>query len=118
MADSLREKVARVLGFAYGGEHHVPGTLREYSGGAYYEINVLHRLSTCDFDTLTRLVVGCHQVCVRMEILASGPGLLKLRFHNRTTREGAMCDRHPTMETAVKALWPDRLARCAADKAR
>ena len=111
MADSLQQKVIRVLSFAYRGEHHIPGKIREPSGKLYYEVNVPHGLSTCDFDILTRLVIGCHQVCVRMEICASGPGLLKLRFHDRTARGGLIWDCHPTMETAVKQLWPDRLAK-------
>lgn len=106
----LKEKVLGVLSFAYGGEHHIPGEIRQPGGAHFIEINVPDGIATFDFDNLTRLVIGCHQICVRMEIVASGPRRLKLRFHNRRP-EGRIFERHPTMQGVLEQLWPDALAK-------
>ena len=103
----LRGKVERILAFAYHGIHHVPGwDRRKEELRGVIEINVFDSIATWDFDQLTRLVIGAHNECCRMEIRASGPRLLKLVFHNRSGREGAIWDRHPDILTVVSSLAP------------
>lgn len=57
---------------------------------------------TWDFDTMTRLVIAAHDECIRIGIEPSGPGMLRLTFHQRLGREGPMHSRHPTIETAIE----------------
>lgn len=64
------------------GEHHAPE--RIYAFGRGIKCNAeSHRLSTFDFDYLTRLVVLAHDACVRVEIVSSGPGRIGLVLHKR-----------------------------------
>lgn len=90
------------------GEHHAPE--RIYAWGRGIKCNSeSHRLSTFDFDYLTRLVVLAHDACVRVEIVSSGPGCIGLVLHKRHARDGAMHERHPTMEEAIERVRPKRL---------
>lgn len=94
------------------GEHHAPE--RIYAFGRGIKCNAeSHRLSTFDFDYLTRLVVLAHDACVRVEIVSSGPGRIGLVLHKRTSRTGSSYDRHPTMEEAIERVRPKRLAQAA-----
>ncbi|WP_017993889.1 hypothetical protein [Rhizobium leguminosarum] len=58
-------------------------------------------LATFDFDQLTRLVVGAHDNCIRLEVSPSGPRMLMLRMWPRQKRSGQMHERHPTIEEAI-----------------
>lgn len=94
------------------GEHHAPE--RVYAFGRGIKCNAeSHRLSTFDFDYLTRLVVLAHDACVRVEIVSSGPGRIGLVLHKRAGRTGSSYDRHPTMEEAIERVRPKRLAQAA-----
>lgn len=94
------------------GEHHAPE--RIYAFGRGIKCNAeSHRLSTFDFDYLTRLVVLAHDACVRVEIVSSGPGRIGLVLHKRAGRTGSSYDRHPTMEEAIERVRPKRLAQAA-----
>lgn len=94
------------------GEHHAPE--RIYAFGRGIKCNAeSHRLSTFDFDYLTRLVVLAHDACVRVEIVSSGPGRIGLVLHKRAGRTGSSYDRHPTMEEAIERVRPKRLAHAA-----
>lgn len=73
----------------------------DFAGGV--ETNVPDNLSTYDFDFLTRIVVVAHDLCVRVSVLPSGPGRLKLRLFARK-RDGDLYTRHPTMEEAVNGV--------------
>lgn len=90
------------------GEHHAPE--RIYAFGRGIKCNAeSHRLSTFDFDYLTRLVVLAHDACVRVEIVSSGPGRIGLVLHKRAGRTGSSYDRHPTIEEAIERVRPKRL---------
>ena len=94
------------------GEHHAPE--RIYAFGRGIKCNAeSHRLSTFDFDYLTRLVVLAHDACVRVEVVSSGPGRIGLVLHKRAGRTGSSYDRHPTMEEAIERVRPKRLAQAA-----
>jgi hypothetical protein len=57
-------------------------------------------LSTWDFDGMTRLVIGAHDECIRVDVEARSRGYFAIYMHPRR-RAGGMSVRHPTIETAV-----------------
>lgn len=60
-------------------------------------------LATFDCDGLTRLVVGAHDRCYRVEIEGCGPSLMRVSIWPRHGRDGATSRRHPTIEEAIVA---------------
>lgn len=98
----VEEKAQRVLARAYFGIHHVPYWNRRRGWGPEgVKVTVYGDVSTCDFDTLTRLVVAAHDECVRLRVMSGGPSYLVLAFTDRA-REGDITERHPTMEEALE----------------
>ena len=89
----------------YLGKHHIPSKIHPYGQG--WCVNHYGDLSTFDFNTLTRLVFHAHDQCVRVEIGQSGPRMVKIAIHKRTSRTGSMFERHPTIEEAL-ADWRER----------
>lgn len=89
-----------VLCKVFHGEHHAPDRIYAWGRGIKCSVDST-RLSTWDFDYLTRLVVLAHDECVRVEIVSSGPGRIGLALHKRSGRQGPMYDRHPSMEEAI-----------------
>lgn len=90
---TLLEKATKILSRAYGGEHHIPGQLKDK--GRIIECNVYDQLSTYDNTVLTRLVLGAHDECCRLEIRSGGPRLLKLCFSDR--KRPGECGEFPLM---------------------
>lgn len=90
---------------AFHGEHHAPERIYAFGRGIKCSAES-HRLSTFDFDYLTRLVVLAHDRCVRLEVVASGPGRIGLVLHKRASRDGSMFERHPTIEEAIQRVRP------------
>lgn len=103
---SVLEKATRILDKAYGGNHHIPGQIKDK--GHYVECNVYDDLSTFDNTRLTRLVLGAHDECCRMTIKASGPGRLKLQFSVRQRPEDCgdfpIMRGHATIEQAIQVF--------------
>lgn len=65
---------------------------------------VSHRgLATWDFNHLTRLVIGAHDRCIRLDIDARARNYLALMMWPRK-REGSMSERHPTIEQAIASF--------------
>lgn len=91
------------------GEHHAPDRIHPFGRGIKCSAES-HRLSTFDFDYLTRLVVLAHDACVRVEIVSSAPGRIGLVLHKRASRSGDMFERHPTIEEAIANMRPSRAA--------
>jgi hypothetical protein len=60
-------------------------------------------LSTWDFNHLTRLVILAHDECIRVDVSPCAPRYLAIMMHPRV-REGAMSQRHPTIEDAIAAV--------------
>lgn len=95
----------RFVADLFRGFHHVHGTFKPCGSGV--EINIRNGSNTFasyDFDGLTRAVVMAHDRCVRFAIEPSGPGMLRLLAHKRHMRDGAMHERHPTLEEHVAKL--------------
>lgn len=103
MTDDQFECLKLLIDFYFGAHHMVTRRVKEFGKGIQYSERP-SKLSTFDFDGLTRLVFMAHDRCVRVELAASGPGLVRLVLHKRHSREGRMSERHPTLETAVE-MW-------------
>ena len=104
----IGEKVADLLGDLFAGIYHIDhkALVRvDWSNPHWIEVTVRsHGFSTWDFNLLTKLVVLCHDRCIRCEILPlSNWGYFKLNFHQRT-RDGSIAHGHPTMEEAVAMI--------------
>ena len=98
----FKKKVHHILSLTYHGLYNVPGKIKYDE--LFIEVSVTEGLSTFDFDKLTRLVVGAHDLCVRLVIKASGPRLVKLYFTSGRNRTGLIQDRHPTIEEAIEQI--------------
>lgn len=98
------DKATRILSKVYGGDHHIPGKIKDK--GHFVECNIWKTLSTYDNTELTRLVIAAHDECCRIAIQPGGPGYLKLLFSNRKRPEGCgedpIMDGHVTIEEAIE----------------
>jgi hypothetical protein len=104
--ESFSVRAERVLSTTYRGLHHC-GKIKKHNEGSEFEAwetNHFGGLATFDFDTLTRLVIAAHDECVRVEISASGPRMVKIYLWPRKGREGGIAERHPTIEQAIESL--------------
>lgn len=93
--------VADALGFVYRGIYHLPPSLLErveWFDERYIAISVPRDLCTWDGNELTRLVVICHDLMLRMEVDPAGPYHLRLSFYQRRARTGSISARMPTLE--------------------
>lgn len=103
MTDDQFECLTMLSGL-FGGMHHVFGNIHPAGTGIVINTSHVGSFATFDFNGLTRAVVMAHDRLIRFEIAPSGPGMLKLFFHKRHTREGSMMKRHPTLEDHVNAI--------------
>lgn len=97
--DERTQRIESTVARAFRGLHHVRRIKRH--SATFWEVNVFDGISTFDHDTLTRLVIAAHDYAVRVELSQSGPGQIKIHLHARK-REGAMHERHPTIEQAIE----------------
>lgn len=96
-------RAEKLLSRVFRGMHHVWSLKKT---GTYWTCIHNGSLSTFDFDQLTRLVLGAHEYCCRIDISNGGPRSLKIVVCDRK-REGDFTDRHPTLEQAVER-WNKR----------
>ena len=79
----------------------------DWSNDYWIEITCDKPMGTVDNNDLTRIVVYCHQLMLRLDIAGLGPGYIKLIFHQRASRER---DKYwnwcPTIEDHVKLIKP------------
>lgn len=90
----------------FGGPQHVRGKVKE-SGphGIYINCTNGHnKFATTAYATLTKAVVLAHDRMIRFGIEPSGPNMLRLVFHKRHVRQGAVYQCHPTLEDAVERI--------------
>lgn len=89
------------LADVFGGFHHVHHPVKEFGYGICTSV-ISGRLSTFDFDGLTRIVLLAHDRMIRVELQSSGPRMVKLCLHQRHKRDGCISGRHPTIEQALE----------------
>jgi hypothetical protein len=111
--DGLTEFNRRAIGLlcrAYGmGPWNVPVTWErvnwKYGTGTAFTLNCFgHGLATFDTARLTRLVIGAHEECIRVEISPKAFRYLEIAMWPRSGREGRLFERHPTIEEAIKSF--------------
>lgn len=90
------------------GPYDFAGTFRraiwEYGKGVSFVVRSY--FATYDCDGLTRLVVGAHDRCIRVEVEGCGPKMLRVSMWPRNGREGRLYERHPTLEQAAASIRP------------
>lgn len=93
-----------------GGYHHL-GKIKD-CGSSGVQTSIHGTISTFDFTDMTDAVLIAHQMGVRLEVGSSGPRMLKVYAHVRTTSDDAkagIAQRHPSVlgliERARKFVW-------------
>lgn len=102
----LGRKVFNICDKVWRGIYHLPSSVQfrtNWADPLCIEFNYPSYLATFDSDLLTRLVILCHDECIRLEIVPN-MRYLKLRFHQRHGREGSVMHIHPTIEQAIAKL--------------
>lgn len=104
MKCEFRARALRVIENAFNGEHHV-GAIKWKDGSCSFCVGD-RELSTFDFPRLTRLVVSCHDECVRGEISNGGPCRIKITLSNRISPPcvDPSVTSHPSLEKHVEAI--------------
>lgn len=104
--EPIQVRLRNVLNVAYRGIYHASKIHKHNEGTPheYWVTNHCGDLSTFDYDILTRLVIQAHDECVRVNISASGPRLVKITISARNGREGCFSEKHPTIERAIELL--------------
>lgn len=97
--------VAQILGIVFGGLYHIMTKIEKVQWHHERAIEIKFgytNMSTWDYDRLTRLVILCHDACIRLEIEPHTFNSLRFWFHRRDGREGDTSRRHPTIEQAIE----------------
>ena len=110
---------SHALAVIVGGFHNLP-KIRECGRGV--EANIYDGISTWDGNRLTRAVLVAHQMGVRIEICASGPGRIKLIAHARFTSDDKDCglefwERHPSLDYLAELCGKWKLPAVTAEPA-
>lgn len=103
----LGEEVADLLGQLYQGIYHINYAVLRTDWNNPYWIEVVVRdspFATFDYGLLTLFVLLCHDKCIRGQISVANFGKFRLMFHKRSSREGDLGERHPTMEKHISIL--------------
>lgn len=104
MTDDQRECYQLFCDLVYG-EHHICGKVWARGFGLKWNsTNLTGKLSTYDFNHLTRLVVMAHDRCIRVEVDALAPRIIEIIAFKRHKREGCMTERHPTIQEAIMQI--------------
>ncbi|WP_147127833.1 hypothetical protein [Shimia ponticola] len=92
---------AQMVADLLGGFHHVSGDFNPLGYGL--QVNLANvSWATHDFNTLTRAVFLAHARMIRFEIRPCSNRSLKLCLWQRHKRDGAMGERHPTIQQALE----------------
>jgi hypothetical protein len=100
----FQKRVVDIMGIVGGGIYNAPVTSWDWDYG-WGAVSVLWKreLTTFDFDSLTALVVLCHEARIRLCINSAGPRMMRLTFWQREA-DGGLSKRHPNIDEAVAAL--------------
>lgn len=102
----LGELVANLLHDIWG-IHNAPFKRNHTLWADDYCVDVILQnanLATVDFNHLTRLVVLCHHLMLRLEISPYSNTSLRLMFHQRKTRTGRLFARCPRMIDHIQLI--------------
>lgn len=101
--DPFPKRAEAMLARVFRGMHHVHG-LKKVKPDRYW--TCLHQggAASFDFNDLTRLVLGAHEYCLRVEVTGGGPNRLKIHVSNRIRSSDNSYERHPCIEEAI-AGW-------------
>lgn len=95
------EAVTGLYNWRRTGERRLDGGFRPCGDGV--EMRMHHgQFSTTDDDSLTRMVLAAHRLCVRLEIGAFR-GMFVLRLHPRDPYGDKWWNRHPSLDDLAKA---------------
>lgn len=96
----FQQRAEAMLARVFGGMHHVHG-LKKVQPDRYW--TCLHQggAASFDFSILTRLVLGAHEYCLRVEITGGGPNRLKIHVSNRNRSADNSYERHPKIGEAI-----------------
>ena len=99
-----KDRLQRVVNYAFGGDHHVGKITKTIEGNGYewWKFSVASGIATQDSDELTKLVVASLYYGVRVELVTSGPRRIGFILHPRKVREGAFHEQIITPEKAVE----------------
>lgn len=103
--DSFKDRAVRVVNWAFGGSHHTTGFKWDDDWrGCSFGVS-LNDMGTYDGAGLTKLVVACHDECVRGQLSDGGPGRIRIRLSHRKRKHTHpdMCA-HPTLEQHVEQI--------------
>lgn len=104
----LGKRVAYALALCYGGVHNIDPTAwkrpEAWANPDWVEVAVRGSgWSTFDGNRLTRLVVVCHEMGLRLEVEPANPRYLRLRFWQREKRQGG--DSWEWMPSIEQQIW-------------
>ncbi|RYG37026.1 hypothetical protein EON81_07925 [bacterium] len=101
----LGVKVAYILSRFTTGLHNVERVQKtDWSQESYIEYLQYGGLANVDANKLTTLVVLCHDAKIRVSIEACNMHYLRLLFHQRKNRDGALHERCPHIEEAIALI--------------
>ena len=101
----LGRRAADIVGQVWRGIYHLEheALAAEWSAENVAALNIRESLATFDHQRLSELVVLCHDACIRLRIEPRTHSHLRL-FFCRRRRDGAIHERHPTMEQAIESV--------------
>jgi hypothetical protein len=102
----LGRQVANILGYAGRGIYNAPVNVKRVDWSDEYCLDVVWSgdMANWDFPQLSLLWVECHRRMLRVCIDGCAPGRLRLRFHQRKTREGCGMERLPDCEEMIAMI--------------
>ena len=100
----FQARVVDIMGIVGRGIYNAPVTSWDWNYG-WGAVSVLWKreLSTFDFDSLTTLVLLCHEARMRLCVESAGPRMMRLTFWQREAT-GSWAKRHPNIDEAVAAF--------------
>lgn len=109
----LGRDVADAIGFAWRGIYHLPPSSinrAPWHHPLLVRVTVLDQISTYDADTLTRLMVACFDLRLRLEICSAGPRMIGIAMSPRT-RSGMICESIPHLDDFVRQIRTEYVVR-------
>jgi hypothetical protein len=103
----LGKNVANIIGFVGGGIYNAPIKAQsvDWTHPERIEVNWSGELCNYDFMTLSALWIACHRSIIRVSISVATFGILKLKFWQRSQREGDIFKRLPDCEAMIELIY-------------